>query len=579
MRTHALFLAVLALGIAIRGVVIFAYRPALLFADTNSYLRNARDLSLSEVRPSGYSIFLWPFVHLTDSMMAVQLVQHLIGLLLAVGCYALLVRRGLPVWGATLAVVPLLFDPLQLVLEHYILSDFLFEALLVLACLALLWRRRPGLAAVVAAGALVGTSGLVRGAGTFLLAAFLVAVLCLRLSWVKVVAFLVAAILPMGAYAVAFHHGHGKYAVTKAGPRFLYARVATIVDCQDPQLRLPSYERRLCPRPPIARRGNTNFYMWGSSGPVRTTSFQWHFTPPPGMTQEQVLKDFDKRVVRSQPVAYTRAVLKDFAGGFAPTRTYEVPGYPMYYWRFANHYWAYDTFIARSRVTPKVLRKVDWDPAAAAFMAAYGRWVYLPGPLAAVLLLVAAAATLGLGRARRSGDRIAIGLLAGSCALTLLTGAAFSGFSWRYQLAQMPLLPMAGALGLAALVRGRAVGQPEPAPPLRALDRAAELMTRLPVPAAWRSGVRRAAERGWLQVVLAVIAGLAAAGLWGAAAVGSGWMLPAPAAVIATVVGLVVALVLLVARARARSDSLPGRPPASVGPSTDEPAAHDRARL
>ena len=138
LRLHALFLAALALGVAIRGVVTVAYRPALLFPDTRSYLQHAEDASLSPVRPSGYSLFLRPFVLLTDSLTPIQVVQHAMGLLLAVACYMFLLRRGLPRWGATAAVVPLLLDPLQLVLEHYILSDLLFEVMLVLACLALL---------------------------------------------------------------------------------------------------------------------------------------------------------------------------------------------------------------------------------------------------------------------------------------------------------------------------------------------------------------------------------------------------------------------------------------------------------
>ncbi|HEX6876090.1 MAG TPA: hypothetical protein VF165_10565, partial [Nocardioidaceae bacterium] len=165
--------------------------------------------------------------------------------------------------------------------------------------------------------------------------------------------------------------------------------------------------------------------------------------------------------------------------------------------------------------------------------------------------------------------------LAGSCALTLLTGAALSGMSWRYQLPQIPLLPMAGALGLAALVRGRAAGRPEPAPPLRVLDRAAQLVTRVPMPTASRSGVRRAADSGGLQAGLAVIAGLTAAGLWQAAAVASGWMLPAPAAVVATAIGLGVTLVLLVTRARARADSPPAAEPDAPAAMRDEPAHAD----
>ena len=170
------------------------------------------------------------------------------------------------------------------------------------------------------AGSLVGGSALMRGAGSFLLAGFLVAALCLRLDRVKLVAFLTAAILPMAAYAVAFHHAYGEYALSKAGSRFLYARLAPIVDCHEAQLELPGYERQLCPREPTDRRPSSDYYMWGSQGPVRVKSPAARFDPPPGMSRRQVLEDLDRRLVRNQPVIYAKAVLRDFAGGFAPTR-------------------------------------------------------------------------------------------------------------------------------------------------------------------------------------------------------------------------------------------------------------------
>ena len=65
--------------------------------------------------------------------------QHLLGLLTAVVLYVLLRRWGLASWLATLATLPLLFDAMQLVLEHSVLSDVLFGLLLVLAVAALAW--------------------------------------------------------------------------------------------------------------------------------------------------------------------------------------------------------------------------------------------------------------------------------------------------------------------------------------------------------------------------------------------------------------------------------------------------------
>jgi hypothetical protein len=76
----------------------------------------------------------------------------------------------------------------------------------------------------------------------------------------------------------------------------------------------------------------------------------------------------------------------------------------------------------------------------------------------AVAALLAAA---GVGRARRSGLRVAAWTFAAICLAVLVIAAMGSGFSWRYQLPQLVLLPPAGALGLTALLRRRLPAEPE----------------------------------------------------------------------------------------------------------------------
>jgi hypothetical protein len=549
LRGNATFLTVLAVAAALRLVVTFAYQPALLFPDSFGYLARAVPFEVHNERPSGYSLFLRPFVQLTTHpLRPVAVVQHLMAMALAVLGYGFLLRRGLPRWAATLPVLPLLFDPLQLVLEQYVLSDVLFECLVVGACLLVLWRHRPGVAELVLSGVLVGCAGFVRGAGTFLLVVFVVALVCLRVRWVKVVAFALAAILPLGAYAVAFHHTFGRYAVSTAGPRFLYARLAPVVDCRDPQLRLPGYERMLCPRRPVGHRPSTDYFMWGHKrGP------QWHVHGPADTSQVQVLKDFDKRVLRAEPIVYARAALTDAARGFTPVRTVQAPGYPASYWLFADHYWSVDTFIDRHVMRPRVRRSTGYSPPAAQFLTTYRHWVFTPGPLLAALLVAAGLAALGVRRARESGDRVAVALLGAACVVPLLTAAGLSGFSWRYQLPQMPLLPLAGALGLAAMIRGPRRGAPNLAPPLRILDRCAAWMADRQLPAPVPALLGEAAEGGSLQGLVAVVAGSVAGCLSGMLAAISGWFAPLSAAVVGVGVALVVLLTLLLARARTRS--------------------------
>jgi len=72
---------------------------------------------------------------------AVAAVQHLLGLAMAVVIYLLLVRRGTSRWLAALATIPVLFDPLQLDLEQYILTDISATFLVLVALVVLVWKR------------------------------------------------------------------------------------------------------------------------------------------------------------------------------------------------------------------------------------------------------------------------------------------------------------------------------------------------------------------------------------------------------------------------------------------------------
>lgn len=547
-QAHALFLLALAAGVAIRVTVMVAYRPVLLFSDSFDYLRHTIPFHLQWDRPGGYAAFLWVILRTTGSQYPVAVLQHLMGLVLAVACYAFLVRRGLPRWGATLAVLPILLDPLQLVLEHYLLSDVLFELLLVGAALVVLWRPRPGPWAVLVAGLLVAAATLTRGAGTLVLVAFVVALVCLRVGWRRVLLFLVAAAVPLAGYMVAFHHEFGRYSITSAAPRFLYARLAPIVRCD--HVALPAHERALCPAGPLDQRKVINYYIWGHH-----QAPQWQVPPPAGMTQLQMVRDYDQRVVRSEPWLYARSVIGHFAMGFSPTRTVQIGGNPARLWLFENHYWVLDDMIARGLQPPSALAGTSSDHAAASFLADYRRWLWTPGPLLAALLLAALAAAFGVGRARRSGDRVATGLLLACCVLPLATGAGVAGFSWRYQLPQIALLPLAGALAVAALVRGRAPGRTVD-PPWRVLARLTAALGRLlpgrrPVPAAQAPG--RAAQGG-----TAVLVGAVAGTLIGLVVAGSGWALPTLAAGIGGVTGFLIGLGLIVSGVRSAADARVG---------------------
>jgi hypothetical protein len=438
-------------GAVLRLLAWRAYRPALLFPDSRVYLLGAANHTLSPGRPSGYSAFLWPLLHL-EGLATITFVQHLMGLAMAAAIYLLLLRLRVRPWLAALATAPLLLDSMQLVLEQYVMSDTLFEALLLGACLLLLWRRRPGAPLVLAAGLALGLSATVRGAGILLLApaAVTVVALALPLGWRRTVLLLAALgvgfALPVAGYMAAFNHQHGKLALTTYTNRFLYARLAPIADCRG--LALPAYERSLCPPEPLGQRLGANQYMWSLK-----RSPQYHVRPPTGRTVEQVLGDFNRRIILHQPVQYAQLVGRDVLRGFQPFRTVGPQDVRITPWLFREGLprngvrhadQLYRSFAGYGPVLDRPLASV---------LTAYQHVGHTPGPLLAACAVAALLAAAGVGRARRSGLRVAAWTFAALCLVALVTAAMGSVFSWRYQLPQLVLLPPAGALGLTALTR------------------------------------------------------------------------------------------------------------------------------
>ncbi len=114
-------------------------------------MNEAAHFTLGVIRPSGYSFFLLA-VEPFRSLLLVTILQHLMGVGVAIIVYGLLRYHGLPGWGATLAAAPTLFDTRQIALESYILPDTLYCLVIVAAVALLLTRRTPQPWPCVAAG-------------------------------------------------------------------------------------------------------------------------------------------------------------------------------------------------------------------------------------------------------------------------------------------------------------------------------------------------------------------------------------------------------------------------------------------
>jgi hypothetical protein len=444
-RAHPVFTGLLLAGFVILVVTFFAYRPALIYYDSTRYLDRLHDLEPSTLRPLGYPLFL-KILPTGWELAVVPAVQHLFGLAIAVLIYAVLLRLGLPTLWAALATVPVLFDGYQLNIEQYILSEPLFELLLIGGCVLLLWRRPPGSVAAALAGLLFAGALLTRANAILVLVPALLTLLFLRAHWSRAAALAVAFVVPVFAYATWYESVNGYYGLNGYGGQFLYARVAQFADCDG--LDVPERERVLCEDTPPSERPTIDQYMWDNKvSPLYDVQLE------PGERRSEVGGDFAKRILLHQPFDYAEAVLEDFAYGFSPTHSRRARDLPVSRWQFQDDY-----PVFREPETSEILADDGYDhgiadSTLAPFLRDYQRFVYTPGPLLALALLAGILGALGVGRARRSGLRTATFVFTATALAVYLPSVAVSQFTWRYQLPLLVLLPPAGALGLYALTR------------------------------------------------------------------------------------------------------------------------------
>ena len=446
---HGLFPMLLAPAVALRVAALLGYRGVLWFPDSYSYLGVALRPQPFPIRPVGYSLLLW-LLHPLHSFMLVAGVQHALGLAVGVLLYALLRHRfRLPVWGASLAAAPVLLDGYQIELEHLLMSDVLFEALVMAGVTVVLWRRRPTVWHVGAAGLLFGLAGVTRSVGLPLIAVLLVYLLLARAGWRgRLGAATVAALLfavPVGAYTVWYHADRGHYAMSNSTGMFVYGRAASFADCA--QVKPPPAERRFCPDEPGGHRRAAPDYVWhntrafGHSKPAYK-----RFT----VANDRAAGDFARRAIIAQPWDYARASTRDLLRTFQWSRErypttatvthyrfpripqhmphgYSVPGGTI---RHDAHRYGHTSGQA-TIVTP-------W----ATVIRGYQRWIYLHGTMFGAILLIGA---VGLVRHRRTAGGPA--LLPWGLAVALIVVPPFTtAFDYRYVLPAVPLACLAAAL-------------------------------------------------------------------------------------------------------------------------------------
>jgi hypothetical protein len=453
---HRGLAGLVAVGAALRVLALVAVWPGIWFSDSNTYVEAAATGTLSPIRPVGYSLLVAPF-HALGSAAALIVLQHILGLALAVGIYALLLRRGAPRWLALLGAAPAALDLYLVFVEHTLMAETVYHAALLGSVGLLVWNERPGLAAVAGAGLLLGYVGTVRSVGVPFVVVFGLYLLVRRVGWRPLAVFGSGWALVLGGYALLYQHQHGTFAVTESSGMFLYGKVAPFADC-DRLGELPAAERRYCPDP--ANRLSANAYVWSQDSPIRGY----------GISDGDGVRSFATRVIRDRPGRYAGIVLSGFLHYFRPGHPISGDDYPVDPWQFPSdpRRWEYPGYRgpirrgdpARQRehpITepgPEVARMAgDWRVSVTASRGLHyiQRVLYTPGPLLAVcVLLVGAALVRRAGAPRLRADAA---LLAGLGLVALLVSQLLSVFSYRYGFGMGLLLVPAGALAVTALRR------------------------------------------------------------------------------------------------------------------------------
>jgi hypothetical protein len=305
-RRHRALLCLVAVAILLRMLVMIAYPPAFWFnGDSGGFIENSFGLRINQYDAGGlgYSVAL-KVLRLFGSFAMVAAVQHLTGIALAIAVYALLYKRGVPIWLACIAAAPVLFDSLQVTIEHYVLGETLFTALAVTAVFLLLWPERPSLLACTFSGFLIMLSWFTRPS-TLPVAAILLAYLALRrLGWKKVVAFAAAFVLPYLATLAWIGDRPSAFGSSYAN-RALYSRVAAFADCD--RLTLTGAQRDLCPQEPLGQRHDRpDWYGW--NGPALAVP----------KNDNDILRSFAVEAITQQPGDYAATVFRELAPHFVP---------------------------------------------------------------------------------------------------------------------------------------------------------------------------------------------------------------------------------------------------------------------
>ena len=464
LRKQWLLTLLIVAGLVLRVVTQVAYEPALLFIDSKKYLFGTEISARAwgSFDPIGYTLLVLKPVLTFGNLGLVALLQHVLGLGMAVALYALMLRRGVVRWLAALAVAPVLLDAYQLNAEQTIMPDVLFEALLVAGIVLLLWQPRPGLVFVILAGLALGTSAPVRQVGEALILPALIYVVAVTRGWrtrllhgaVLFACFALPIVGYMGYSKIILHYG---FQLSNMGDAYLYGRTAHAADCAT--LKLPPDEQLLCPMPAQALELGVDGLVNNPNSP--RVEYDVNIETGVQDYNNPLQREFAYAVIRQQPMRVIGDITRDSVKIFALTRNTVEGDTAINRWQFQNTYPVYPLGITLTGVNSATNLFAQSGgggsarvhrPAATALRDYQLHGGYTPGPVFLLALLAGFAGIFTFRRRDPGSLSLACLLITGAGAAVLL-GADLYEFSWRYQLPALVTLPIAGALGATAIAR------------------------------------------------------------------------------------------------------------------------------
>ena len=496
---HKLFTWAFAAGVVLRLFAILGYPGALWFwGDSFVYLGASLRPQPNLSKATGYSFFLRALLPF-HSMTLVTVVQHLMGLSVAVMIYVLLRRNGVSKTWSAVATLPQLLDGYIIEDEHMIMTETLFTFLLMVAMLMLLWKPRPVWWKMLVAGLVTGCAALVRTDGEVMYAVFPLFLLLRGWSWKTVrgwlmaITFAAASLVPYAAYAGWFHDyypQYHKYDITLAEGFFLWGRVSSFANCA--VIKPTAAEAKICPTDAIVDRTPPGNFVWENDY-IHNGKHNPGFSPVTPAS-DKLLTSFAERAIEAQPLDYAKTVFFDTMLSFGiPRIAYPGAGTTFYY-SFHTHYvvartattkgyntlppknqtWigtnvaadnAYHDWVAYGHQAPGVVDKVFAVP-----ILIYERVVFTWGPLLAVIFLVGLGGVISVSasaRRRGHGLRSALSFQAlrslrlhwsprGTTRLPwftavalLVTPIAVADFDYRYLIPAIPFACLAAGLAFA----------------------------------------------------------------------------------------------------------------------------------